>query len=224
MKLQQLCYNRNRPLVRQHFGGNTMIYKLTHNHKNNLPKQNTKSLNSIFFLLYAVLLVIPSFGCGTTMFASDSKYVAPNLPVSELATIQIDTDGQWIQRINQVSLRINGKLASQMKFTENTKDTENKVLLVPGKHTISLIVLTDTFPDGERKNLQISSNLSANVKPGITYILKGEFDNSIDDDLTAKLIDINTEKVVSKSRVTTKSTFDQEELKKSSGFSVKYVF
>lgn len=201
-----------------------MIYKLTHNHKNNLPKQNTKSLNSIFFLLYAVLLVIPSFGCGTTMFASDSKYVAPNLPVSELATIQIDTDGQWIQRINQVSLRINGKLASQMKFTENTKDTENKVLLVPGKHTISLIVLTDTFPDGERKNLQISSNLSANVKPGITYILKGEFDNSIDDDLTAKLIDINTEKVVSKSRVTTKSTFDQEELKKSSGFSVKYVF
>lgn len=55
------------------------------------------------------------------MFVSDSKYVVPNLPESELATIQIDTDLQWLQRINQVALRINGKLALQKKFTENRK-------------------------------------------------------------------------------------------------------
>ena len=53
---------------------------------------------------------------------------------------------------------------------------KNEILVVPGKHNMSLLVLTDSYLDGVRKDLQITSNLSAKVKAGITYILKGKFD------------------------------------------------
>ncbi len=174
-------------------------------------------------LLVVSLLSLPILGCGTAVMQND-RYLTPNLPESELATIQIDTDGQWIQRINLVVLRINGKLALRKKFTKNTKNTKNEVLVAPGKHTMALLVLTDTYPDGERKDLQITSNLSAEVKSGITYFLKGEFDNSVDDDLTVELIDASTDEVISKSKLTTKSTFDRQQLDKTSGFSVEYEF
>lgn len=174
-------------------------------------------------LLVVSLLSLPILGCGTAVMQND-RYLTPNLPESELATIQIDTDGQWIQRINLVVLRINGKLALRKKFTKNTKNTKNEVLVAPGKHTMALLVLTDTYPDGERKDLQITSNLSAEVKSGITYFLKGEFDNSVDDDLTVELIDTSTDEVISKSKLTTKSTFDRQQLDKTSGFSVEYEF
>ena len=174
-------------------------------------------------LLVVSLLSLPILGCGTAVMQND-HYLTPNLPESELATIQIDTDGQWIQRINLVVLRINGKLALRKKFTKNTKNTKNEVLVAPGKHTMALLVLTDTYPDGERKDLQITSNLSAEVKSGITYFLKGEFDNSVDDDLTVELIDASTDEVISKSKLTTKSTFDRQQLDKTSGFSVEYEF
>ncbi len=174
-------------------------------------------------LLVVSLLSLPILGCGTAVMQND-RYLTPNLPESELATIQIDTDEQWIQRINQLALRINGKLALRKKFTENTKNTKDEVFVVPGKHTMAVLVLTDTYPDGVRKDLQITTNLSAKVKSGITYILKGEFDNSVDDDLTVELIDTSTDEVISKSKMTTKSTFDGQPLEKTSSFSVKYEF
>lgn len=201
-----------------------MRIRLLNNPKNNLSILRNISPANIIFLFIVVVLTLPSFGCGTTMFASESKYVVPNLPESELATIQIDTDGQWIQRINQVALRINGKLALRKKLTEDTKDTNHEVLVVPGKHAMSVLVLTDTYPDGVRKDLQITSNLSAEVKAGITYFLKGKFDNSVDDDLTVELIDTSTDEVISKSKITTKSTFDRQQNEQSSSFSVEYEF
>ena len=158
-------------------------------------------------------------GCGTAV-TRDGNYITPNLPKSEMATIQIDTDGQWIQGINQVALRINGKLALRKDFTEDTNYMNDDVLVVPGKHTISVLVLTDTYPDGVRKDLQITTNLSANVKAGITYSLKGNFGNSVDNDLTVEFIDTSTDDVISKSKITTKSTYDRQENEKTSGFSV----
>ena len=174
-------------------------------------------------ILVVSLLSLQFLGCGTAIMQKDN-YLTSNLPKSELATIQIDTDGQWIQRINQVALRIDGKLALRKKFTENTNDPKNEVLVVPGKHTLSILVLTDTYPDGVRKDLQITTNLSAKVKIGVTYLVKGKFDNSIDDDLTVELIDTSTDEVIGKSRMTTKSTFDRQPPEKSSGFSIEYEF
>lgn len=199
-----------------------MRIKLLNNPKNDLSILRNISQSSCIFLFIVVLITLLSLGCGTPMFVSESKYVVPNLPESELATIQIDTDGQWIQRINQVALRINGKLALRKKFAEDTKDTNHEILVRPGKHTMSVLVLTDTYPDGVRKDLQITTNLSAKVKAGVTYLVKGKFDNSIDDDLTVELIDTSTDEVISKSKLTTKSTFDRQQNETS--FSGEYEF
>ena len=174
-------------------------------------------------LLVVSLLSLQVLGCSPAV-TLDGNYITPNLPKSEMATIQIDTDGQWIQRINQVALRIDGKLALRKKFTENTEGTKNKVSVVPGKHTMSVLILTDTSPDGVRKEVQITSSLSAKVNAGVTYLVKGEFDNSVDDDLTVELIDTTTDEVIEKSRMTTKSTYDRQQSEQSSGFSIKYEF
>ena len=98
-----------------------MRIRLLNNPKNNMQILSNISRLNVISLFIVTLIPLLSLGCGTTMFVSDSKYVVPNLPESELATIQIDTDLQWLQRINQVALRINGKLALQKKFTENRK-------------------------------------------------------------------------------------------------------
>ena len=198
--------------------------QLIHNYLSSVKKRYSLiRLSHVPILLIVSLLSLQLLGCGTAVMQNDN-YLTPNLPESELATIQIDTDGQWIQRINQVAFRINGKLALRKDFTEDTNNTINEVLVVPGKHTLSVLVLTDTYPDGARKDLQITTKLSVEVKAGTTYFLKGTFENSVDDDLTVELIDISTDEVISKSNLTTKSTFDRQHSEKSSGFSIRYEF
>lgn len=194
-----------------------------YNNLNSVSKRYWRIRSHLPILLVVSLLSLQFLGCGTAVMQRDN-YLTPNLPESELATIQIDTDGQWIQRINQVALRINGKLALRKKFTEDTKYTNHEVLVDHGKHTMSVLVLTDTYPDGVRKDLQITTNLSAKVKAGVTYLVKGKFDNSMDDDLTVELIDTSTDEVISKSKLTTKSTFDRQQNEQSSNFSVEYEF
>ena len=194
-----------------------------HNNLDRVFKMNWRIRSYLPILLVVSLFSLQVLGCGTAVMQNDN-YLTPNLPESELATIQIDTDGQWIQRIDQVALRINGKLALRKDFTEDTNNTDNKVLVIPRKHTISVLVLMDTYPDGVRKDLQVTTKIAAEVKAGTTYLLKGIFDNSVDDDLSVELIDTSTEEVISKSNLTTKSTFDRQPNEQSSGFSIKYEF
>lgn len=185
----------------------------------NVVNHNQRTHNHIFRLLVLALLSLATFGCNT-YFMSEGNYIAPDLPKSELATIQIDTDGQWIQRTNQVVLRIDGKIALRNNF-ESNKGAINKVLVTPGNHQLSITVLTDTFPDGVRQDLQIMSKFSAEVKAGIAYLLNVKFDNNVDDDLTVELIDTNTDKVVSTSNLSTKSIVDQQN---PGNISVEYEF
>ncbi len=186
---------------------------------NNVVNHNQKTHNHIFRLLVLALLSLATFGCNTH-FMSEGNYIAPDLPKSELAAIQIDTDGQWIQRTNQVVLRINGKIALRNNF-ESNKGAINKVLVAPGNHQLSITVLTDTYPDGVRQDLQIMSKFSAEVKAGMAYLLNVKFDNSVDDDLTVELIDTNTDKVVSTSNLSTKSIVDRQNPR---NISVEYEF
>ena len=186
----------------------------------NVVNHNQRTHNHIITLLVLALLSLSTFGCNT-YYMSEGNYIAPDLPKSELATIQIDTDGQWIQRTNQVALRINGKIALRNNF-ENNKGAINKVLVAPGKHQLSITVLTDTYPDGVRQDLQIISKFSAEVKADMAYLLNVKFDNNVDDDdLTVELIDTNTDKVVSKSNLSTKSIVDQQN---PGNISVEYEF
>lgn len=169
--------------------------------------QRIRSNLSMFLVI--VLLSLPVFGC-SKYFMSEGNYVAPDLPKSELAALQVDTDGQWIQRINQIVLRINGKVALRKNFGENAKYINNEIYVGTGKNNLSVLVLTDTYPDGKRQDLQINLNLSADLKAGGKYLVIGKFENNVDDDLTIELIDTNTDKVISKSNLSTKSTVDMQ--------------
>ena len=61
------------------------------------PKQKPNIQSQISILLVVTLLYLSVFGCGT-MFMRESEYGALDLPKSELAAIQIDTKGNWMQR------------------------------------------------------------------------------------------------------------------------------
>ena len=71
-------------------------YKWIHDHINNTRTQQIKPKLSILILLAGMLLSLSFVGCGK-IFGSESEYKAPQLPKSELATIKVDTEGQWLQ-------------------------------------------------------------------------------------------------------------------------------
>ena len=153
-----------------------------------------------FTLLAGLLLSLPLVGCGT-IFMREGKYVTPELPKSELASIQIDTTGSWIQWTNLVVLRIDGKLALREEIGENKKVSINEVLVAPGKHDMSVMVIIGTYPySSVRLNQQTMSNFyfSAELKAGGTYLVTGKSAHRVDGGLTIELFDKNTDKVVSK--------------------------
>lgn len=158
----------------------------------------------ISMLITVTLLSLSFFGCGT-MFVREGKYTTPDLPQSELATIQVDTNGKWIQKTNLISLRINGKLALRQEIREDKTISIDEILVAPGKHHMLLIVLTDSFPEGIRQDRQTMSYYSIETKADNTYLLKGKFSDSNGDDLTFELVDTETDKVVSKMKVLGKS-------------------
>ena len=50
-----------------------------------------------------------------------------------LATIQVDTDGAWLRRLNQFALRIDGRLALDEKIDVDEKITAKEILVSPGQ-------------------------------------------------------------------------------------------
>ena len=79
-------------------------------------------------LFLTIIALIPSLiGYGTII--SFGKYAQPDLPKSELATLQIDTNDLWPQatgppvevEIDLIQVRISGKLAVRKKI----EDKEN---------------------------------------------------------------------------------------------------
>lgn len=165
----------------------------THRHVND---PNTHQMNLQLYIsipLVVALLFLPFFGCGTVIdnFVIKGEYVAPELPESELATIQIDTESGWIQRYKLIVLRIDGKLALRQKIEADADISIDEILVAPGKHDMSLSTILDRF-DGDTPNtVQMVSIFSAEVEAGSTYLL--QTDN--------RLIDAETGKVVSESKI-----------------------
>ena len=88
---------------KQGLGGKEMKRnKWIHDHINNTGTQQIKPKLSVLILLAGMLLSLPFMGCGTFLMR-ESAYKVPDLPKSELATIQIDTERQWIQRPNLIT-------------------------------------------------------------------------------------------------------------------------
>ena len=166
---------------------------------------------SIPVLLVGILLSLPLVGCGTIL-VREGPYEAPQLPRSELATIEIDTEGQWIQRPNLIAFRIDGKLALRREIEVFEKVSFDQILVAPGKHEMSLLVVYESFHANTPKDRQILSRFSADLKAGGTYLLTGEFSGGGSSALNfyGKLIDTNKDRVVSKSKFFDQVTFDME--------------
>ena len=174
-------------------------YKWIHDHINNTRTQQIKPKLSILILLAGMLLSLSFVGCGK-IFGSESEYKVPQLPKSELATIKVDTEGGWFQRYNLIVLRIDGKLALREKVGAHGGGSIDEILLAPGKRDMSMSTIHNSFDAGARSTVQTTSRFSADVKAGSTYLLKDE----------GELIDADTSKVVSKSKLFGGSLFDME--------------
>ena len=163
-------------------------YKWIHCYGNSTGTQQLKQRLSIPVLLVGILLFLPFIGCGVIM--PEGAYEAPELPKSELVTIQVDTEGQWLQRPNLIVFRIDGKLALREKIESFEEVSFEEILVAPGKHEMSVLVVYESFHANTSRDRQILSRFSADVKAGSTYLLKDE----------DELVDADTGKVVSKSK------------------------
>lgn len=164
-----------------------------------VAKQSLNMQSSIAILLVVALLSLPLFGCGT-IFMREGKYEIPDLPKSELAAIQIDTKGKWIQRTNLIALRINGQLALRKEISENKDAFFNKILVAPGKQDMSVLIIYESYDEGTRITAQTSASFDADVKAGGVYLLKGDFTYSAGGAFSFELVDADTDRVVSKSK------------------------
>ncbi|MXY99288.1 hypothetical protein F4Y93_01085 [Candidatus Poribacteria bacterium] len=181
--------------------------KWMHYHINSTSTQQMKPKLNILMLFTGILLSLPFVGC-VTLFRSERAYEMPQLLKSELATIQIDTEGEWIQRPDLIVLRIDGRLALSEKIELGKDLAIDEVLVVPGKHNMSLAVIYEAFHEHKLRDRQILSTLSMDVKAGGTYLLRGEFSHDTDGELgfQCELIDTCKDKVVAESRISTAAT------------------
>ncbi|MDE0482694.1 MAG: hypothetical protein OXI67_08970 [Candidatus Poribacteria bacterium] len=173
---------------RQHYAINSVI------------KQKPIIQSQISILLVVTLLSLSVFGCGTILMR-EGKYEAPDLPKSELATIQIDTKGKWIQRTNLIALRISGKLALSKEIGENKDVSIDEILVAPGKQDMSVLIVYESYDEGTRATVQTSSSFDADVKAGGIYLLKGDFTYIAGGEFSFELVNTDTDRVVSKPKI-----------------------
>ena len=172
---------------------------------------------SRFSMLWVVAIISLSvLGCGTTTFMgerySEHSYITPILPKSELATIQIDTQGQWFQRYVHFGMSINKKQVFHEIFMDDNNLSIDDVFVRPGKQDISLLLLTQYDSEYNRgEKHQTVAYYSIDVKAGGTYLLKGELGDDCEDEVNFKLIDTDTDQVVSKYNTSRKTTYKIED-------------
>ena len=146
------------------------------------------SLHTVMLLLGMQLV-----GCGTFIdtFMSNGTYQTPELPKSELATLQIDTERGWVQRYRLIVLRIDGQLALQKTIKPGEPVSIDEILVAPGKHNMSLLTVSDRYDQDRPSSVQMVSGFSAEIEAGGTYLLQEE----------SKLVDAKTNEVVSQSNL-----------------------
>ncbi len=167
-------------------------------------KSRTNFQARIYCLFVITLLLMPLCGCITSfqqskVLSHQSPYLIPDLPKSELATIQIDTN--WIQHNSLFALAINKKVALREKIREN----KNQIFLVPGTHDMVLLLIAETQSGKEQ---QSASGLSIEVKADSTYLLTAEYANDTGEALCFQLIDTDTQEVVSQPQTKSDTTSD----------------
>ena len=160
---------------------------------------------SISILLTSLFLSLLSVGCGRIVntFVTKGEYKEPALPKAELATIQVNTGGGWLQRLDRLALWIDGRLALEEKIDADEEITIKEIVVSPGQHNMSVLIIYKSFDDVTLRPHQIVTNFSADVKAGSSYLLQGEFSPSLDGELSFEswLADAKTGKDVSKNNI-----------------------
>ncbi len=146
--------------------------------------------------LFVVLLTLSVFGCA--MIFPPHPYIPPDLPKTELATIEIDTTSRY--HITLIEVLIDKKLAVRQEIDINKNMSIDDVLVTAGEHNITARFVTATTPhprggiDNRRSKLTFSYDVE--LKAGGTYLV---FLTSIlDGGLYINFIDKETKKTVHK--------------------------
>ena len=146
--------------------------------------------------LFVVLLTSSVSGC--TMFFPPHPYIPPDLPKTELATIEIDTTSQY--HITLIEVRIDKKLAVRQEIDRNKNMSIDDVLVTAGEHNITARFITATSPgryggiDNRRSKLTFSYDVD--LKAGGTYLVF--LTQILDGGLYIDFIDKETRKPVGK--------------------------
>ena len=121
---------------------------------------------SISILLTSLFLSLLSVGCGRIVntFVTKGEYKEPALPKAGLATIQVNTGGGWLQRLDRLALWIDGRLALEEKIDADEEITIKEIVVSPGQHNMSVLIIYKSFDDVTLRPHQIVTNFSADVK------------------------------------------------------------
>lgn len=159
---------------------------------------------SVPILFAGIYLILLLAGCGKmgAIFATEAEYKVPALPKAQLATIQVDTDKGWVHRINRLTLRIDGQLALDEKIDADKDITIKEILVAPGEHNISVMLIYQSFSEVMPHPRQIVDYFSVDAEAGSSYLLRGEFSPGGDGELSFNswLADAETGNVVKKSK------------------------
>ncbi len=152
-------------------------------------------------------VLMPIFMCGCTILTLERAYKPPNLPISELATIQIDTQGKWVQHASLIVFRVNGKVALRHEIKGNTGISVPDTLVASGNHDMSVHILIKNYSQGRETHHKIVSKFTAKLKTGGTYLLRGKVEPDVSNEYsytmtdTFDLIDTATNRRVSISKL-----------------------
>ena len=169
-----------------------------------MTKQRLNLKLSVPILFTGICLILLLVGCGKMgdIFATKAEYKVPALPKTQLATIQVDTDKGWVHRINRLTLRIDGQLALDEKIDADKDITIKEILVAPGEHNLSVMLIYQSFSEVMPHPRQIVDYFSVDAEAGRSYLLRGEFSPDGDGELrfNSWLANAETGKVVKKSK------------------------
>jgi hypothetical protein len=169
-----------------------------------MTQQRLNLKSSVPILFAGICLILLLVGCGKMgdIFATKAKYKIPALPKAQLATIHVDTDKGWVHRINRLVLRIDGQLALDEKIDADKDITIKEILVAPGVHNISVMLIYQSFSEVMPHPRQIVDYFSVDAEAGSSYLLQGKFSPDEEGELSfdSWLADAETGKVVKKSK------------------------
>ncbi len=153
-----------------------------------------------FTYTLCVVLILSMLGC--THIFPVAEYVTPDLPKTELATIEIDTTSECLKHINLIEVLIDKKLAVRQEIDINKNISIDDVLVTAGEHNITARVYTVTLPHWRggiyKRKGKLTFSYEIDLKAGGTYLVF--LTQLIEGGLYIEFIDKDTNQTVHKKR------------------------